>query len=95
MTGENQSGKEDLMELSKRQLECVKRVIQGLSTKEIAKTLNISPRTVETHLNILRVKLKARNRIHLCQIVISLFPHSFAEPILPFEKTVAQGKQEC
>lgn len=43
-------GRMDPLELlTQRELEVLKRVATGLSSKEIGATLNISPRTVETH----------------------------------------------
>lgn len=51
--------------LSGRQKECAELLNECLSTKEIAKKLGLSPRTVEDHINKLRIKLYARNRIEL------------------------------
>lgn len=68
-----------LSKLSKRQYECVILAAKGLSAKEIARLLDISPRTVETHLDILREKLNARNRMQLCCMVKSIL--SFNRPV--------------
>lgn len=48
--------------LSERELECVFHLLRGRSMKEIGKELNISPRTVETHLEKIKVKLNCRNK---------------------------------
>lgn len=52
------------MELSNRELEVVIQIANGLSDKEIAQKLEISIRTVQTHVTRLCVKLCARNRAH-------------------------------
>jgi DNA-binding NarL/FixJ family response regulator len=52
----------ELAHLSSRELEVLARLAEGLTDREIAEALVISPRTVETHVgNILR-KLGVRNR---------------------------------
>lgn len=43
------SGKEDKPELTERQTEILELLVQGLSAKEIAYQLHLSPRTVEFH----------------------------------------------
>ena len=59
--GGNRSGA-GLGSLSPRETETLRLLAQGLTDREIAETLTISTRTVETHVsNILR-KLEARNR---------------------------------
>lgn len=55
--------------LTLRQRECAEHLVRGLTTKEIARDLSVSPRTVEFHLNHLKSKFNARNRAHLCQII--------------------------
>jgi DNA-binding CsgD family transcriptional regulator len=54
-----------LLTLSPRQQECAKLLAEGFNTKEIAQQLYLSPRTVETHIDILKDKFKARNRVQL------------------------------
>jgi PAS domain S-box-containing protein len=44
--------------LTRRELEVLKKVISGYSVKHIAKELNISPRTVESHVQNLKMKLQ-------------------------------------
>jgi DNA-binding CsgD family transcriptional regulator len=58
-----------IIELTRRQLDCIILVLEGFSAKEIAKKLDISPRTVEFHLNHLKSKFKAKNKTHLSQII--------------------------
>lgn len=50
------------MKLSKRELEILELISWGYSDKEIACNLNISARTVQTHVTRIVVKLNARNR---------------------------------
>lgn len=51
--------------LSPRQKECAMLLTQGSKTKDIAQRLMLSPRTVEYHIDALREKLSAKNRIQL------------------------------
>jgi DNA-binding CsgD family transcriptional regulator len=50
---------------STRQLECGELLLQGMSSKQIARALSISPRTVDEYIGILRKKSKAKNRSQL------------------------------
>lgn len=50
------------MKLSKRELEILELISLGYSDKEIAYTLKISARTVQTHVTRIVIKLGARNR---------------------------------
>lgn len=50
-----------LSEISSRELEIIKLIAQGLSNKEIANNLFISPRTVDTHRTNLMNKLDIHN----------------------------------
>lgn len=54
---------------------------EGLSSKEIARRLAISPRTVESHRANLMKKMRARNLAELCHLVgmAGLFNHPTAE----------------
>lgn len=54
-----------LITLSPRQQDCALLMAQGLTSKEIAKILQLSYRTVEEYINILKVKFEAKNRTHL------------------------------
>ena len=40
-------------------------VSRGFSAKEIALELSIAPRTVEKHIDHIRLKIRARNRTHM------------------------------
>lgn len=54
-----------LITLSPRQQECALLMAEGLTSKEIAKILHLSYRTVEEYINILKEKFEAKNRTHL------------------------------
>jgi len=63
-----QSGANRLEHLSSRELEVFRYLIAGLANKEIARELQISPRTVEIHRGNLMRKLGTRNIVQLTQI---------------------------
>jgi DNA-binding CsgD family transcriptional regulator len=48
--------------ISPREMEVLREIANGLSTKEIAANLNVSPATVKTHIAKLFEKLEARRR---------------------------------
>ena len=50
------------MELSNREAEIIMFIAGGFVDKEIGKLLNISDRTVQTHVSRIFLKLKAHNR---------------------------------
>jgi two-component system, NarL family, response regulator LiaR len=49
-------------ELTARETEVLRRLVQGLSNKEIAETLSISEETVKSHVSNVLAKLEAENR---------------------------------
>lgn len=51
--------------LSGRETQIIDLIAAGLSAKEIAKQIEIAPRTVERHIENARLKMRARNRPHL------------------------------
>lgn len=51
--------------LSPRELEVLKYIAQGLSTREMAETMFLSPRTVERHVERLMARLGIRDRLRL------------------------------
>jgi FixJ family two-component response regulator len=56
--------------LSKREREVLEQLISGASTKEIARVLGISPRTVDDHRSHIMEKVGARNFADLIRIVM-------------------------
>jgi NarL family two-component system response regulator LiaR len=55
-------GDPEMGSLSPRETEVLRLLAAGLTDREIAETLTISPRTVETHVSSVLHKLRARNR---------------------------------
>lgn len=72
--------------LTVRETEILELVAVGLSAKEIAQRVAIAPRTVERHIENIRLKMRARNRAHLVTRAIAsgLIGSSmhFGEPML-------------
>ena len=53
------------LDLSQRQLQCAHLLLQGQSGKEMAASLNLSVRTVESYLENMKIKLACRNKADL------------------------------
>jgi DNA-binding CsgD family transcriptional regulator len=51
--------------LTPREQEVLELVARGLSAKEIAGEIGIAPRTVEGHIDTVRLKVRARNKAHM------------------------------
>ncbi len=51
--------------LTNREMEILRYITLGMSAKEVAKHLTIAPRTVERHIDHIRLKTRTRNRSHL------------------------------
>ncbi len=51
--------------LTDREIEIASWLLRGYTTKEVARILSISQRTVDTHVNNIRLKLRSKNRIHM------------------------------
>lgn len=62
----------ELPKLTAREQEVLQWMAQGLSTKEIARQMHISPETVKDHLLRLYEKLEARNRVEALERARSL-----------------------
>jgi DNA-binding CsgD family transcriptional regulator len=58
--------------ISEKQSECLFFLLRGKSIKEIAKILNSSPRTIETHVDIIKYKLNCQNKSELIEKSIAL-----------------------
>jgi DNA-binding CsgD family transcriptional regulator len=56
--------------LSGREQQVLDRIIEGLRTKEIARSLGLSPRTVEIYCNHNLRKLGARSALDVVRIVL-------------------------
>jgi DNA-binding NarL/FixJ family response regulator len=57
--------------LTQRQQQVAEQVVRGASNKEIAYTLNLSPRTVEIHRYNIFHKLGVRNAVELTRKMLS------------------------
>jgi len=57
--------------LTDRELQVLRLTARGLSAKEIAKELQIAPRTVERHIDHIRLKTRTRNRSHMVAYAIN------------------------
>jgi DNA-binding CsgD family transcriptional regulator len=56
--------------LSRREVQIGSLIVQGLSSQQIADSLDISPRTVDSHVLSMSSKIDARNRAHLAAKLI-------------------------
>jgi DNA-binding CsgD family transcriptional regulator len=59
-----------MQRLTTREMEVLRLVAAGASGKEIARELLITSRTVEAHINHLKLKTRARNRAHLVAMAL-------------------------
>jgi LuxR family transcriptional regulator of spore coat protein len=62
---------EDRKALTPRELMVVRLIAEGHSAKGAARELDISPRTVEKHIDQARLKLRAINRAHLISLALT------------------------
>jgi len=70
MTGMHDKGRLDFVALSKREKQVLRLVVQGCSSKRIAKLLVLSPRTVDHYRSSLLKKYKMRNTADLVSHVV-------------------------
>ena len=59
----------DLQALTAREQQVALAVAGGASNKEVARTLNITERTIKAHVSAIFQKLGARDRLHLSLIM--------------------------
>jgi DNA-binding CsgD family transcriptional regulator len=58
--------------LTHREIQILELVAQGYSAKEVAQAIHVAPRTVESHIDTIRLKLRARNRTHMVAIAADI-----------------------
>jgi DNA-binding CsgD family transcriptional regulator len=58
--------------LTAKQIKCLYYLVQGMTIKQIGQQLNLSPRTVEDHLNSAKNKLNCYNRAELITTALQL-----------------------
>lgn len=56
--------------LTEKQQDCVFHLVRGKSIKEIAKTLGVSPRTIESHFNSIKARLKCDTKAEIIEKAI-------------------------
>lgn len=66
--------KGSLMKLSQKEHNVLTLIACGFTDKEVALKLNISIRTVQTHIASILLKLKARNRVNAVVVYMHLNP---------------------
>lgn len=66
--------KGSLMKLSPKEHNILTLIACGFTDKEVALKLNISIRTVQTHIASILLKLKARNRVNAVVVYMHLNP---------------------
>lgn len=60
------------VKLSRREVQCIDYLLQGLSNKLIAAELHLSQRTIESYVDSIKIKLCCRNKMEL---IIALTKH--------------------
>ncbi len=58
--------------LTAREQQVLEFIAGGLSAKEVAQAIDIAPRTVERHIENVRLKIRARNRTHMVTLAMEL-----------------------
>lgn len=78
--------------LTKRQAECLALAGQGLTSKEIAKAIGLSPSTVDNHINTAVARLGARNRVEAAHFMLIAGPPNPLEQSLILADNHAQRR---
>lgn len=63
---------EEPPQLTHRENEILRLAALGLTSKEIAQRADIAPRTVERHIENIRLKIRAKNRVHLISKAVAM-----------------------
>jgi DNA-binding CsgD family transcriptional regulator len=75
--------------LSKRQEECLFLLVRGKTTKEIAQALCLSPRTVESYINEIKIKMSCSSK---SQIIEKVFNEEMVNILLKDSKLPAKNE---
>ena len=80
--------------LTRREQEILEYVADGWSAKQVAQRIDIAPRTVERHIENIRMKMNARNTPHMisCAFTTGMLKVGVGEMAsiqLPAKRTVA------
>lgn len=65
LTSKNQEGNQEIVHLTRREIEIVKKIAHDKNNQEIADELNISLRTVETHRRNIAQKINAKSVVSI------------------------------
>lgn len=74
--------------LTKREKECLFYLLKGLTAKEIARVMDISNRTIETHVGNIKMKLGVRKK---SEVMIQAFQQGFPFLGINYYKLVADA----
>jgi DNA-binding CsgD family transcriptional regulator len=66
----------EAISLTTLEREIIGLIAQGRSAKEIARTVALSPRTIERHIELCRHRIGARNNAHLVAAVLASSPQT-------------------
>jgi DNA-binding NarL/FixJ family response regulator len=72
MDAEHEGEGEAYVALTAREIAVLQLLVEGWTAKDIAAKLGIAARTVEKHVDHVRMKLRAKNRAHLTALAIGL-----------------------
>lgn len=80
--------------LSGRQVECLALAAQGLTSKQIAKAIGLSPSTVDNHISSAVGRLGARNRVEAARFMLQNTSSSLSESTLIIESRSPTRERE-
>jgi DNA-binding NarL/FixJ family response regulator len=58
--------------LSSQETKCAKHILTGLTAKEIGRQLELSPRTVESYIENIKIKLLCQNKTQLILVLAKM-----------------------
>jgi len=66
----------NISKLTKREYECMGSISRGKTSKEIARTLNVSPRTIDSHIENIKEKLGCYRKSELSDLFWDYYGHA-------------------